>query len=432
MRAPDPLADEHRAASGDARGDRRVRVLVVTPPDELDRVGGRRLLRERQLQRRHDQRRRAIDGDHEHGRSFQRHRLVADQIPKVRRGRDHDGGSARVPEPGRCVAQPTAVVRRQHRQTFNRICCGTIWKVTGVVPRRWPSATTGRVRRDVISICSLACTSVIDGSGTWSPCRKIRGSNRYAFDFGPVNTSPSSTPSPGNDRGDNRIPPSVNWPLPITMLHAWSSRVRRSVPIVTGATRVRTYARQNAANRFRLSNRGPPRDAAIVAAAWNPISATLCAYRIVRAPSRPVTAIFIRSNGYVSAPARWPIARSVSPGSPKLSGRSDLDPAATIPSTGDSTMGRPSRNIPFTTAWKVASSPTAARNRYPSSSADALRRRRSSGDAATWSRYSSPRASRACSTAPTSRATTPCPARGSSSTASGPNGLVVGLMGRSS
>ena len=114
---------------------------------------------------------------------------------------------------------------------------------------------------------------------------------------------------------------------------------------------------------------------------------------------------------------RRPAGRSSSPG------RSRSAPARR-PSTGSSMIGRPSRNMPFTTSWTVPSPPTATRNRTPASIASVASARRVPGPSVTWSEYSSPRSARPRS-APGARADTPLPACGLAITARVPNGLAV-------
>ena len=55
-----------------------------------------------------------------------------------------------------------------------------------------------------------------------------------------MNTSASSTPSPGNDRGDIRIPPDVNCAFATITLNARPSHVFVSASTLTDAVRVRT------------------------------------------------------------------------------------------------------------------------------------------------------------------------------------------------
>ena len=140
-----------------------------------------------------------------------------------------------------------------------------------------------------------------------------------------------------------------------------------------------------------------------------------------RSPVAPVAVIFMRSRPYVLSPRRWAAADSVSPGMPKLRTRSHPLPAPITPSTGSSLIVRPSRNIPFTTSWMVASFPIATRNRYPSSRAEAASAE-GSDPFATKVRCSKPRSSSARSS---NGSWERMPARGSTITAIVPKGLVM-------
>ena len=97
----------------------------------------------------------------------------------------------------------------------------------------------------------------------------------------------------------------------------------------------------------------------------------------------------------------------------------------TTPRTGSSMIGRPSRNMPFTTSWIVPSPPTATRKRRPPSIAAVARRVASPGPRVTCSEYSSPLAVSPRSSADNSRPTRPRPAFGFAITARAPNGLAV-------
>ena len=129
--------------AGDPRRHDRVRVLIVSPIEQLEVTGRGRRGGERPLQRSARAGRARLGRDHEHGRALERHRLVPDQV-----ARSGDGATSNAPPPA--SASRLAAPRRRPRsiaastaQTLRRICCGTTWNVTGVVPSANPSATTG-------------------------------------------------------------------------------------------------------------------------------------------------------------------------------------------------------------------------------------------------------------------------------------------------
>src|SRR5439155_4208817 len=219
----------------------------------------------------------AVGPQHEDGRAFERRRVVPAQVGQVGRRADHDGTEPIVRRARGGAGHPFCRALASVHQSFSWICRGTTWNVTGVVPSTEPSATTGSRLGPSIRRVKRARSSLIPGSGTWSPCRNILGKSRYASDFGPVNTSASSTPSPGKDRGDRRKPPSANCPFPTITLQA---RCRCALPSTTTSStdrRVPAYAAQNPTNRLPLPIQ-PGRPAAFaVADACNPTSAMLCA-----------------------------------------------------------------------------------------------------------------------------------------------------------
>ena len=177
VRAPDAVPDGDPAAGRQPAGHDGVRILAVSPPHDLEPAGARRVERERTLEHRHEQSRGRARYQRQQRRPLERHRPVAHQVGEVGRRGDDQRVEITLLQQGQGGRNPAPVVRA-HGQTFNRICWGTTWKVTGVVPSGWPSATTGSARGDATSIFSLARSSLMFGSGKWSPWRKILGSMR--------------------------------------------------------------------------------------------------------------------------------------------------------------------------------------------------------------------------------------------------------------
>src|SRR6478672_6122994 len=210
MHGPDPVRDTDPTAPREQAGDDLVRIRAVAPGCELHLAAGRRQGGERPFELGDDERGIPIGSQDQHGRPFEGRRVVPTQVGEIRRRADDHGTEPLLRRAGGRPGHPFRGALASVHQSFKRICRGTTWNVTGVVPSTEPSATTGSGSGPSTRRVSRARNSLIPGSGTWSPWRNILGRSRYASDFGPVNTRASSTPSPGNDRGDRRTPPSAN------------------------------------------------------------------------------------------------------------------------------------------------------------------------------------------------------------------------------
>src|SRR5438132_997604 len=220
MDRPQPVARGDPAPRRKQGGRRPVRIGTVLPAHEVEESAGRRRGREGTLELGDDECGIRLRTQDEERRSLQRRCVVPGQVHHVWR-RGHDDGTE---TPRRGLGRDAIhAIRVPVAHNFTRICWGTTWNVAGVVPIISPSATIGSGRSASTATRTFACSSVMSGSGTWSPCRNILGSIVYAFDRAPWKTSASMTPSPGNERGDRRTPPAVNCPFATTTLNAGPS-----------------------------------------------------------------------------------------------------------------------------------------------------------------------------------------------------------------
>ena len=174
MGRPEAVRDRDPGRAGQQAGGGLVRVLPVSPGHQFEVLPHRRGRCGRPLE---------LGDEHDagHGPAGAR---AAWGAPAAS-GRSRSG--RRGPEKARRRARPVPGQRSRRAarpirsrcgvvHSLKRIGRGTIWKVTGVVPSATPSARTGIGRSDRTSKRIFAFSSWMWGSGTWSPCRKSRGS----------------------------------------------------------------------------------------------------------------------------------------------------------------------------------------------------------------------------------------------------------------
>ena len=178
MDRPDPVRDTDPTAPREQAGDDLVRIRAVAPGREFHVAAGRRHVGERAFELGDDERGIPIGSQDENRRPFEGRRVVPTQVGEIRRRADDHGTEPLLRRAGGRAGHPFRGALASVHQSFKRICRGTTWNVTGVVPSTEPSATTGSGRGPLIRRATRARSSLIPGSGTWSPCRKILGRSR--------------------------------------------------------------------------------------------------------------------------------------------------------------------------------------------------------------------------------------------------------------